>query len=100
MAILRSESLLPRRRGPRTGPTIRLRCRRVNRPPLSGAAADRQLGGGEVFERGADRFEQRDLVGAAPAVACAAREAEQVAGDPVRREQAGLQRLDDVTGLV
>src|SRR4051812_26358648 len=81
------------------GPTIRSRRRRVNPMPLSGEPAESQFRGGEVFECGADRFEQRDLVCGASAFAGAACEAEQIAGDAVRCEQAGFQRLDDVAGL-
>src|SRR6185312_10861587 len=74
--------------------------RSVNRQPLSGEPAERQPGGGEVFERSADRFEQRDLVRALSSATGAANKTGQVAGDTVGRQRAGLQRLDDVAGLV
>src|SRR3954447_1628056 len=62
--------------------------------------ADGEFGGGQVFERAADRFEKRDLAVVQPAGAFTARELEQVAGNSLPAESAGAERLDDVACLV
>src|SRR6185437_10839344 len=59
----------------------------------------RQPGAGEILDRRADRFEQRDLVMIAPPGPAAARKIEKVAGDVVFGEHAGAHRLDDIAGF-
>src|SRR5436309_6615633 len=59
-----------------------------------------EFGGGQVFERAADRFEKRDLAVVQAAGAFTARKLEQVAGNSLPAESARAQRLDDVAGLV
>ena len=54
---------------------------------------DCKLGGGEVFERGADRFEKRDLLRIAPTRGRAASKRIQIAGDALSGQHARGERL-------
>ncbi len=56
--------------------------------------------GGKIFERGADRFEQGDLVRAAAARLLAARQFVQIGDDGIGAQDAGGQRLNDVAGFL
>src|SRR4051794_23247410 len=78
-------------------PTMRIF---IAAPPSRPGAFEGELRRGEVLERGADRFEDGDLVVVAPPAARAARQLEEVAGDVVLGDDPGAQRLDDVARLL
>src|SRR4051794_23414222 len=69
-------------------------------PPSRPGALEGELRRGEILERGADRFEDGDLVVVAAAGARAAGQLEEVAGDVVLGDDPGAQRLDDVARLL
>src|SRR6266404_3238982 len=70
------------------------------KPVLTQRALVGELGGGEVFEGGADGFEEGNLVVVAPPGAAAAGQLEEVAGDVVLGDDSGAQRLDNVARLL
>jgi len=66
---------------------------KVASPPFLGSL-QRELGGGQVIQGGADRLEQGDLIVGGAAGAFAAGQFEEVAGDVVGLEHAAFQGLD------